>query len=117
MMQRVTALSAFAFAALSSFSTAAMAAATTDELAAICDGLFAPVYGIPNAEPLGVCQWNMALVNATEGGSYSVATGLGVKVGIIDSHLLLLFPQKDVSLHPTNSCIVEDTIAAILFHD
>lgn len=114
MKRRVSILSAFAFAALSSFSTAAMAAATTDELAAICDGLYPPIFGVPNTEPLGACQWNMALVNATESGSYGVATGLGVKVGIIDGGVDRFHPDIEPNLDLELSCsfIFDDTPTA-----
>jgi subtilisin family serine protease len=50
----------------------------------LCETLYGPTFGTPNSEPLGACQWDMALINAgTE--SYGLATGDGVRVGIIDS--------------------------------
>ena len=70
--------------ATAGLSAVTLAAATTDELVAICNGLYPAVYGVPNGEPLGACQWDMALINASEAGSYDTATGAGVKVGIID---------------------------------
>ena len=57
------------------------AAATTDELLAICAANIASVFGVPNGEPLGACQWDMALINAGDLKSYAHATGKGVTVG------------------------------------
>jgi subtilisin family serine protease len=90
------------------------AALTSDELIAICDGLFPPVFGIPNSEPLGLCQWDMAMINATEWASYPVATGKGVKVGVIDSGVGLdhpdIYPNLDLDL--SCSFIFDDTPTA-----
>ncbi len=56
-------------AALTAPSQSALAAATTLELVAICEGLYPPVFGVPNGEPLGVCQWDMAMINAADAAS------------------------------------------------
>ena len=55
------------------------------QLADLCADLFDAAYGTPNGEPLGACQWDMALIGATGSGSYAAATGAGVRVGVIDS--------------------------------
>ena len=81
-----------------------MAAATTDELVAICEGLYGGVYGVPNGEPLGVCQWDKALINASEVGSYSLARGAGVKVGVIDSGVDFNHPDIAPNLNVDLSC-------------
>ena len=81
-----------------------MAAATTDELVAICEGLYGGVYGVPNGEPLGACQWDKALINASDVGSYSLATGAGVKVGVIDSGVDFSHPDIAPNLDVDLSC-------------
>jgi subtilisin family serine protease len=59
-------------------------AATPAELTAICEDLLAGVYEPPSSEPLAVCQWNMALIDANAS-AWSNATGAGVTIGILDS--------------------------------
>jgi len=44
--------------------SAAQAAAPADELVALCEELYGDTFGTPNTEPLGACQWDMALINA-----------------------------------------------------
>ena len=46
-------------------SPSGVSAATPPELTAICEDLFAGVYETPSSEPLAVCQWDMALIDAT----------------------------------------------------
>jgi subtilisin family serine protease len=94
--------------------SAARAAATSAQLVAICNGLFGTVFGTPNGEPLGVCQWDMALINATDTGSYAYATGEGVKVGMIDSGVDLTHPDIAPNLDVDLSCsyIFDDTPTA-----
>ena len=100
--------------AVSPVSSIALAAASTPELVEICTELFADVFGVPNSEPLGVCQWNMALINATEDGSYELATGEGVTVGIIDSGVDTTHPDIAPNLDLDLSCsfIFSDTPTA-----
>jgi subtilisin family serine protease len=95
-------------------SAVALAAATTDELVAICESLYPDVFGTPNDEPLGVCQWDMALINATEDGSYAEATGEGVTVGVIDSGVDLAHLDIEPNLDLDLSCsfIFDDTPTA-----
>jgi subtilisin family serine protease len=100
--------------ALIALTTSALAAATTDELVDICNNLFAPVFGVPNGEPLGACQWDMALINASNSGSYAIATGDGVTVGMIDSGVDLTHPDIAPNLDVDRSCsfIFDDTPTA-----
>jgi len=104
MKRRVPTIAALALAALSSYSTAALAAATADELAAICNFWYSPVFGVPNGEPLGACQWDMAIINASDSGSYGIATGAGVKVGVIDSGVDMTHPDIAPNLDVNLSC-------------
>ena len=92
----------------------ALAAATTDELVAICGGLYPPIFGTPNGEPLGVCQWDMALINASDSGSYPIATGKGIKVGVIDGGVDFTHPDIAPNLDVDLSCsfIFDDTPTA-----
>jgi lantibiotic leader peptide-processing serine protease len=91
-----------------------LAAASTGDLVDLCSALFGSVFGVPNGEPLGVCQWNMALINATEQESYQIATGKGVTVGIIDSGLDMTHPDIAPNLDLDRSCsfIYSDTPTA-----
>lgn len=92
----------------------AMAAVPAGDLTAICDGLFSSVFGTPNGEPLGVCQWDMALINASDAGSYAKATGAGVTVGVIDSGVEFDHPDIAPNLDEDRSCsfIYDDTPTA-----
>lgn len=100
--------------ALIALTTSALAAATTDELVAICNSLFAPVFGVPNGEPLGACQWDMAIINASDSGSYQYATGAGVTVGVIDGGVDFTHPDVEPNLDVDLSCsfIFDDTPTA-----
>jgi subtilisin family serine protease len=95
-------------------SAVAYAAMPSDELVAICENLYGDVFGVPNGEPFGPCQWDMALINASEGGSYQYATGAGVKVGMIDSGVDLTHPDIAPNLDVELSCsfIFDDTPTA-----
>ena len=68
---------------------------------------------MPNSEPFGPCQWDMAIINAGTD-SYALATGKGVTVGVIDSGVdfnhLDIAPNLDVD----RSCsfIFDDTPTA-----
>jgi subtilisin family serine protease len=72
------------------------------------------VFGVPNSEPLGPCQWDMALINATEAGSYMYATGKGVTVGVMDSGVDFTHPDIAPNLDVDRSCsfIFDDTPTA-----
>ena len=90
------------------------AAATTDELLAICAANIASVFGVPNGEPLGACQWDMALINAGDLKSYAHATGKSVTVGVIDSGVDVRHPDIQPNLDIDRSCsfLSDDTPTA-----
>ncbi|MFN2234718.1 MAG: hypothetical protein ACK2U1_10835, partial [Anaerolineales bacterium] len=78
--RKLTLVAIIAIIAMIAVTTSALAVATTDDVVAICNSLYGAVFGVPNGEPLAACQWDMALINATESGSYNHATGAGVTV-------------------------------------
>ena len=88
--------------------------ATPEELVNICNGAYGGTFSNPNSEPLGACQWNMDLINASDSGSYPVATGQGVRVGVIDSGVDLTHPDIAPNLDVAASCsfIFDDTPTA-----
>jgi subtilisin family serine protease len=92
----------------------ALAAVQTPELVAICESLYGAVFGTSNGEPLGACQWDMAVINASDSGSYAKATGAGVTVGIIDSGIDPQHPDIAPNLDLDRSCsfIFDDTPTA-----
>lgn len=106
-------LAVVAIAALT-VTAAALAAIPGNELVDICNGLFGGVFGVPNGEPLGACQWDTALINASDSGSYALATGAGVKVGMIDSGVDITHPDIAPNLDLDLSCsfIYDDTPTA-----
>ncbi len=105
--------SAFAVPA-SQASTGATQAVPAAQLVQLCESLYPPVFGTPNTEPFGACQWDMALINASDSGSYTRATGQGVKVGMIDSGVDLTHPDIAPNLDVGLSCsfIFDDTPTA-----
>lgn len=84
------------------------------DLADLCDNLYGSVFGAPNNEPLGICQWDMAIINASDSGSYATATGAGVTVGMIDSGVQTTHPDIAPNLDLERSCsfIFDDTPTA-----
>ena len=91
----------------------ALASSTEAEIIAKCEGLYGDVFGVPNSEPFGPCQWDMAIINAgTE--SYAHATGKGVTVGVIDSGVDFNHPDIAPNLDVDKSCsfIFDDTPTA-----
>ena len=50
-------------------------AASVADLVNICNGAYGGTFGNPNSEPLGACQWDKDLINASDSGSYPLATG------------------------------------------
>lgn len=99
---------------MAAISAVAYAAMPSDELVAICESLYGDVFGVPNGEPLGPCQWDMALINASDDGSYAYATGKGVKVGVIDSGIDFTHPDIEPNASVDLSCsfIFDDTPTA-----
>lgn len=86
------------------FGPAVHAAATQAEIVAKCEGLFSGVFGTPNSEPLGACQWDMAIIDAGDSGSYGRATGQGVTVAVIDSGVDMTHPDIAPNLDVERSC-------------
>ena len=74
-----------------------------ESLAELCLELYGETFGVPNGEPLGACQWDMALINAGDE-SYAHATGAGVTVGVIDSGVDLDHPDIAPNLSIDLSC-------------
>jgi subtilisin family serine protease len=74
------------------------------DLVARCNELYGAVFDVPNSEPLGPCQWDMALINASESGSYQYATGEGVTVGVIDSGVDFTHPDIAPNVDMGRSC-------------
>lgn len=95
-------------------SAVARASVPPDVAVDICENLFGGVFDVPNGEPLGACQWNMAIINAGDSGSYAHATGAGVKVGVIDTGVDLTHPDVAPNLDVDLSCsfIFDDTPTA-----
>jgi subtilisin family serine protease len=100
--------------ALIALTNSVLAAMPSNELVAICEDLYGDVFGVPNSEPLGPCQWDMALINASDDGSYQFATGAGVTVGVIDSGVDFTHPDIAPNLDEDRSCsfIFDDTPTA-----
>jgi subtilisin family serine protease len=96
---------------------AATGAATNPGLSALCATVLAPITGgaAASSEPFAKCQWDMLAIDATAGGSHAVATGLGVRVGVIDSGVDLTHPDIAPNLDLAASCsfIFSDTPAAL----
>lgn len=94
--------------------SAVLAASSAGDLAALCDSLYGGIFGVPNGEPLGPCQWDMALINATDE-TYAIATGAGVRVGVIDSGVDMTHPDIVPNLDLASSCsfIFDDTPTAL----
>jgi subtilisin family serine protease len=92
---------------------AAQAATPEGDLIALCEELYGDTFGDPNGEPLGPCQWDMALIGAGAE-SYAHATGAGVTVGVIDSGVQTDHPDIAPNLDLDLSCsfISDDTPTA-----
>ncbi|HEX9124213.1 MAG TPA: S8 family serine peptidase [Actinomycetota bacterium] len=85
-----------------------------DLVSTLCTPLFDGVFGTPNTEPFGPCQWDMSIIHASDSGSYAVATGEGVTVGVIDSGVQTDHPDIASNLDLDRSCsfIFTDTPTA-----
>jgi len=91
----------------------ALASAGQAEIIAKCESLYGDVFGVPNGEPLGPCQWDMAIINAGNE-SYAHATGKGVTVAVLDSGVDFNHPDIAPNLDVDRSCsfIFDDTPTA-----
>ena len=100
--------------AIIGLSTAALAAMPKDDLVDRCNALYGAVFGVPNSEPFGPCQWDMALINAGDDGSYQYATGKGVTVGVLDTGVDFNHADIAPNLDVDRSCsfIFDDTPTA-----
>ncbi len=94
-------------------SSAVLASSSEAEIIAKCEALYGSVFGVPNGEPFGPCQWDMAIINAGDE-SYAYATGAGVTVGVIDSGVDIDHPDIAPNLDLDRSCsfIFDDTPTA-----
>jgi subtilisin family serine protease len=82
---------------------AAQAETPYAEVVQLCRDLYGDTFGTPNTEPLGPCQWDMALIGAGDE-SYADATGAGVTVGVIDSGIQVDHPDIAANLDLARSC-------------
>jgi subtilisin family serine protease len=94
----------FLLTSIAALPSALSAATPAQQAVDICENLYGDTFGAPNTEPLGACQWDMAIINAGEDGSYGVATGAGVKVGVIDSGVDVTHPDIAPNLDLALSC-------------
>lgn len=82
-------------------------AAAADQSAAIdastADGLCDTAYGAPGPEPLSSCQWDMPVINVGDA-SRALATGAGVKVGVIDGGIDFTHPDLVGNIDVALSC-------------
>ena len=103
-----------AILAVFAFPATSWAQATAGEANSICEGLYLGTFATPNSEPLGACQWDKSLINASETGSYQFATGAGVRVGVIDGGVDMTHPDIVPNLDVDSSCsfIFDDTPTA-----
>ena len=98
------------------FVPAATPAETVPDAVELCNDALESVMdgALPSGEPLAACQWDMLQMNATTDGSYAVATGDGVTVGVIDSGVDMTHPDIAPNLDVGLSCsfIFDDTPTA-----
>ncbi len=82
------------------------AAQIPSDAAAMCAAVLAPVTGgaAASSEPLAACQWDMIQIHATSTGSYRIATGRGVRVGVLDSGVDRFHPDIAPNLDLNLSC-------------
>jgi subtilisin family serine protease len=102
-VMRVIPVAALAVGVITWSATPTDASATEDEIVAKCEQLYGDVFGTPNTEPLGPCQWDMAVIGAGTA-SYAGATGRGVSVGVIDSGVDMYHPDIAPNLDVDRSC-------------
>ena len=99
--------------ALIALTTTVLASSRQAEIIAKCESLYGSVFGVPNSEPFGPCQWDMAIIHAGDE-SYALATGKGVTVGVLDSGVDFNHPDIAPNLDVNRSCsfIFDDTPTA-----
>jgi subtilisin family serine protease len=86
-------------ALVQSASAASTAALDVGTVSAACSAFF----GVPEGpEPLSACQWDMRTIHADA--AHAVATGKGVKVGVIDGGVDLTHPDLDGAINVALSC-------------
>jgi subtilisin family serine protease len=88
------------FVVLIQSASAGSTAAIDDATAAgLCAASYPPSSG---TEPLARCQWDMGVINATA--AQAVATGAGVKVGVIDGGIDFTHPDLAGAIDVARSC-------------
>ena len=80
-----------------------VAAVPRDTAVALCQAVYGGVFAPPSAEPLAACQWDMTIIHADEG-TRQVATGRGVRVGVIDTGIDATHPDVAPNLDLAASC-------------
>ena len=70
---------------------------------ALCEDIFDGTYALPSTEPLAACQWDMSLIHANAA-ARSLATGQGVRVGVLDSGVDITHPDIAPNLDLADSC-------------
>ena len=70
---------------------------------ALCQDIFDGTYALPSTEPLAACQWDMSLIHANAA-ARSLATGQGVRVGVLDSGVDITHPDIAPNLDLADSC-------------
>ena len=106
-------LSVCSFASLLALSDAAIDA--DDLVADICDPFYSPYYApTGTGEPMASCQWDMSLIDANAA-SMKKATGVGVRIGVLDSGVDYTHPDLAANVDVSVSCsfIYDDTPTAI----
>ena len=104
MSRRIWAVAAaITLAAVAPITYSATAASSEADLADLCADLYGDTFGVPNSEPLGPCQWDMAIINAGPE-AWMHATGAGVTVGVIDSGVDTDHPDIEPNLDLDLSC-------------
>ncbi len=100
------AVAALLIAPAASPTGASATAETVPSAVTLCNDLLEPATGgvLPSSEPLAACQWDMLQIHATTSGSHAVATGKGVRVGVIDQGVDRFHPDIVPNLDLEASC-------------
>lgn len=70
---------------------------------ALCESLFGTTFEDASSEPLAACQWSLSLIGANAA-THARATGLGVRVGDLDSGIDITHPDIAANLDLASSC-------------